>query len=621
MTAASVSLGDNSLDDHVDVEIASYVDPSNPKSFFLFAGAGSGKTRSLISALAYISDVHGEKMMQRGQRVGVITYTNAACDEIKSRRQFDPLIHVVTVHSFAWSLIGGFNRDIREWLRTNLAYDISELQAAEAKGRKNTKASDKRLVDIASKTKRLTRLDDIKKFTYSPTGDNRSRDALNHAEVIKITADFLTNKPTLQKILVNAFPILLIDESQDTNKHLVDALFAVQASFRQSFCLGLLGDMMQRIYNDGKEKLGEDLPIGWMTPTKQMNHRCPKRVVELINKIRINVDKQVQRPRSDSVEGIVRFYIFPSDTANKNAVEQAVAIKMADISGDKLWENANNIKCLTLEHRMAARRMGFSDLFVPLHGIESYRTGLLDGSLPIIAFYSSNVLPLVQAFANKDKFLIARIVREKSPLLTSLKLEQSTSPSGLLKQAQSAVESLMALWEGGALPTFKAILDNISQSGLFAIPDSLLSSLQPLQDAPPANAEDEDADPQSEVAIAISEFLAGSFSQLERYVEYVSGAARFDTHQGIKGREFPRVMVIMDDSEARGFLFNFDKLFGDVHADDKTAQATKRLLYVTCSRAEESLVLVGYSGNPEMVKANVVREGWFRPEEVQLEIS
>lgn len=35
----------------VDEEIYSCLDLDNPKSFFLFAGAGSGKTRSLVEAL------------------------------------------------------------------------------------------------------------------------------------------------------------------------------------------------------------------------------------------------------------------------------------------------------------------------------------------------------------------------------------------------------------------------------------------------------------------------------------------------------------------------------------------------------------------------------------------
>ena len=43
---------------------------------------------------------------------------------------------------------------------------------------------------------------------------------------------------------------------------------------------------------------------------------------------------------------------------------------------------------------------------------------------------------------------------------------------------------------------------------------------------------------------------------------YVSDNSSFGTHQGIKGLEFPRVMVILDDEESRGFLFSYEKLFG-----------------------------------------------------------
>ena len=42
------SLLDNHVDDHVDVEIQECLSSEPPKSFFMFAGAGSGKTRSLF---------------------------------------------------------------------------------------------------------------------------------------------------------------------------------------------------------------------------------------------------------------------------------------------------------------------------------------------------------------------------------------------------------------------------------------------------------------------------------------------------------------------------------------------------------------------------------------------
>lgn len=129
--------------------------------------------------------------------------------------------------------------------------------------RVGTKASATRISKIASKTKRLANLDSVKRFVYSPTGENRGRDSLNHSEVIQLTSHFLTSKPAMQSILVGRYPFLLIDESQDTNKNLIDALFAVQVAHKGRFALGLLGDMMQRIYSDGKDGLGQNLPGDW----------------------------------------------------------------------------------------------------------------------------------------------------------------------------------------------------------------------------------------------------------------------------------------------------------------------------------------------------------------------
>ena len=402
MTIAAAATEDD-IDAHVDGEIAACLDLKAPRSFFLFAGAGSGKTRSLVTALKHVQATSGEALKLKGQHVGVITFTNAASEEIKSRLAFDPTIDVSTIHSFAWSLINGLNRDIRELLRVDLAADIVKLRDEEAKGRQGTKASATRLRRIESKTRRLANLDTFKKFVYSPTGDNRGRDALSHAEVIELTSSFLLNKPVMQSILVGRYPILLIDESQDTNKNLIDALFAVQAAHKGRFTLGLLGDMMQRIYSDGKEGLGQSLPADWATPGKQMNHRCPRRVVTLINKVRSTGDKQVQKWRSDSIEGCVRIFILPSATTDKPAAEAAIANYMANASGDEKWREPTAVKSLTLEHRMAAGRMGFMEIFVPLYEVDSWTTSLLDGSLPVVRFFSEQVLPLIKAKQGKAR--------------------------------------------------------------------------------------------------------------------------------------------------------------------------------------------------------------------------
>lgn len=608
---------ENDIDDHVDAEIAGCLDLSAPKSFFLFAGAGSGKTRSLISALQHIQKTSSDRLRAKGQRIAVITYTNAASEEIKRRLLFDPLIDVRTIHSFAWSLIDGLNHDIREWLRVALVEDLATLRADEAKGRKGTKASATRLSSIESKTKRLHNLPDVKKFVYSPTGDNRGRDSLNHSEVLQLTAAFLNQKPAMQSILAGRYPVLLIDESQDTNKHLIDALFAVQSAQGKRFTLGLLGDMMQRIYNDGKDGLEKGLPEGWATPTKKLNHRCPKRVVSLINKVRSAVDKQHQEPRADAIDGLVRLYIVPGDEPKKGAAEVAIAAHMAKVSADPQWSVPAEVKTLTLEHRMAATRMGFLEIFSPLYDFKGWSTSFLDGSLPATRFFSEEVLPLIEAKKAGDRFAVARLMKALSPLMTAAALKQAADKQQHLASVNAAIEQLMALWTDNADPSLLQVLRKVANSNLFEIPDALRANAsEAMKVAVPEGNDDEPLDRQSERALAIEAFLTAPFSQVRPLAQYLRGDAPFDTHQGVKGLEFDRVMVIMDDIDAKGFLFKYEDLFGGKAAGDKTMEGTKRLFYVTCSRARESLALVAYTNDPQRIRSYVLNEGWFNADEI-----
>ena len=102
---------------------------------------------------------------------------------------------------------------------------------------------------------------------------------------------------------------------------------------------------------------------------------------------------------------------------------------------------------------------------------------------------------------------------------------------------------------------------------------------------------------------------------------------RFDTHQGVKGLEFDRVLVIIDDSEAKGFMFSYDKLFGvkdlsdtdkknRIEGKDTSVERTQRLFYVTCTRAKNSLAVVMYTDNPQGVKNESISKGWFDEQEI-----
>jgi len=601
-----------------------------PKSFFLFAGAGSGKTRAVVEAMKLFREQHGQEFRLSGRKVAVITYTNAACDEIRHRIDYDSIFSVSTIHSFAWELIRSYHDDILEWLDNNLALEISAIEVKQEKGRAGTKAAADRVVQLEKKNERRARLNTIKHFTYNPNGENIGKNSLNHAEVISIATAFLADKPLMQRILIRKYPILLIDEIQDTQKDLVDAFFSVQSAHSEEFCLALFGDSMQRIYSDGKTGIAEAVPHEWAKPAITVNHRCPKRIVRLINAIRAEADGQTQEAREDASEGFVRlFLVQDGETNDKSAVESGIARRMAEITSDNQWFGENQeVKTLTLEHHMAARRGGFSVFFEPLYQVPKFKTGLLDGTLSGIPFFSQQVLPLVMALQSADSFAVARIVK-KSPLVSTDTLKTSTSPLEEIRGADDAVKSLFTLWDDDNDPPLIDALKAVVATGLLAIPDVFAPIVSRTDSAEDESDADDSAEPSAnDPSIdAWDKALAAPFSQLKSYVQYISDESPFGTHQGIKGLEFPRVMVILDDNEARGFMFSYDKLFGakeptstdqrNVEEGKETAvDRTRRLFYVTCSRAKSSLAVVVYTVEKEKIATHLKNGGWFEDDEI-----
>lgn len=610
--------------------MANCLNLDSPKSFFLFAGAGSGKTRALVEAMKMFREKYGQEFHPTARKVAVITYTNAACDEIKHRIDYDSIFVVSTIHSFAWELIHSYHKDIREWLSRNLKMEIDVLEEKQRKGR-GGKASEDRASQIESKQKRIDRLDTINYFTYNPNGENTGKNSLNHSEVIGIAADFLNNKPLMQKLLVRKYPVLLIDESQDTQKDLIDAFFAVQSRHSKEFSLSLFGDTMQRIYSDGKVGLREAVPDEWEKPAITINYRCPKHIVKLINMIRSCADGHIQEPREDAPDGFVRlFLVEDNEGIVKSDVEARVAEKMAEITSDDQWSGENQeVKTLTLEHNMAARRGGFNDFFEPLYNVQKFKTGLLDGTLGGIPFFSQQVLPLVESLKTENRFAVAQLVKRYSPLVSADSLKASKSSLEEIRKADAAVQSLFSLWDGGSDPLLIDSLKEITGSGLFAIPEvfaPIVSRADSAEDESEPDNFTETSDSNPEID-AWDKALSAPFSQIESYVEYISDRSSFGTHQGIKGLQFPRVIVILDDNEARGFMFSYDKLFGaktltstDIKNEEEGKETqidrTRRLFYVTCSRTQSSLAVVVYTKERRKIMDRLQYLKWFDDGEI-----
>ena len=308
---------------------------------------------------------------------------------------------------------------------------------------------------------------------HNPNGNITGKDSLNHAEVIKIAASFLITKTTMKDIVASQYPVILIDESQDTNRHLVDAIFSLSETHRGKVSIGFIGDTMQRIYADGKERLGEVLDDYWKTPTKKMNHRSSKRVIKLINKVREGADDKVQLPRTDAVDGNVRLFISER-SVDKRTVERALLEKMKDVTGNDLWRNENEVKCLALEHHMAARRLGFNLLFDPLRAESKYATSLTDGTLPFLRFYSDLILELVEAHKGGDEFTVTSIVRKNCNKLSHKHLLSQRDQIKVLSEVEMEINALLSLWDNEKDPSFMEILNKVHEHDLFPIPEDLV---------------------------------------------------------------------------------------------------------------------------------------------------
>jgi DNA helicase II / ATP-dependent DNA helicase PcrA len=246
-------------------------------------------------------------------------------------------------------------------------------------------------------------------------------------------------------------------------------------------------------------------------------------------------------------------------------------------------------------------------------------------------------LTLRAAVVRKDDFAVAALVRKVSPLVSRSALKATANGNQIshVAAAQRAVDALMELWSNGRQPALMEVLKSVGVSRLFEIPESLQAiaarseaeqATAPLDSTTPV-VRDADGDP---VLDGWDKALRAPFSQIEPYAAYVSGKAPFGTHQGIKGLEFPRVLVVMDDETQRGFLFSYEKLFGakpksktdlehEEEGTDSSLDRTRRLLYVTSSRAEKSLALVAYTGDPQKVRAHVLKERWFEESEVVMQ--
>jgi len=615
-------------DTEADRQLRGCLDQQPLTSFVMVAGAGSGKTTSLVKALDHLAGSKGAELRRRSQKIACITYTEVAVGEISSDVGNASLFHVSTIHSFLWTVVRPFHSDLRDWVDGRISEKIAKAEEHLAKPRTRPNTRVELAADIERYRAQQAAVGGIARFSYG-TGSDYRNGILGHDDVLKAGPWLIANRPLLRSLIARRFPFVFVDESQDTDPSFIEALKQISETVGGGFCLGFFGDPMQKIYATGA---GPITPAaGWNEITKPENFRCPAAVLSVINRVRADDDGlQQTRGRIEiidgaptPVQGTARLFVLPAD-ARRSERLALVRSWLSEANADPLWNSAlpeGDVRVLILVHRMAAHRLGFADLFAALNdnGADGLKDGLKDGTAWVLRPLLTYLLPLVLATRAEADFEVISALRLNCPLL-SIERVAGQDVAALLNRIRNNVSRLCAMFSDGSTSSLRDVLSFVHHEQLGVLDDRFMRF---LVRAAGADIEEETTGEEQ----AVSAFLDCPATQCWGYRTYIEEESPYATQHGIKGAEFQRVLVVLDDEEADYNLFSYGKYFGITPLSDKDREneaagtdsvldRTRRLFYVCCSRAVKDLAVVLFVPNVSDVLATVVARGLFDPQNV-----
>jgi DNA helicase-2/ATP-dependent DNA helicase PcrA len=307
-------------------------------------------------------------------------------------------------------------------------------------------------------------------------------------------------------------------------------------------------------------------------------------------------------------------------------------------TGDNRWRlgdgDQEQVKLLVIVHQMAAKRLGFGELYSALNSKAptAFKDGFLDGSAWPLSPCVKFLIPIAIAHTEGRQLEVMRLIREYSPLLEKDTLA-GANVAERLKALRELVTSIAEGIAGNSNVTIGDLLKQVYAAGLLILDPRLASYLDPeaAPPAPPAEGEkndDDQEDDESDKEIAsMDAFLACPATQLLAYQTYISERSPFWTQQGIKGAEFDRVLVVLDDAESTHSQFSYEKYLGlkkpsetdikRINAGEETSvDRTRRLFYVCCTRALKDLAVVLFTADPERAEIHIRKLGLFESESI-----
>ncbi len=530
---------------------------SQSKSFILEAGAGAGKTESLCRTLKHLIKIQGRELLRKNQKIACITYTNVAKDEIRDRTDNNPVILSETIHSFCWSLIKNFQSDL-----SALVPSINEKWAERVR---NAGGIQDRTIN----------------YDLGYPSIEEHEVLLYHDDVIWLIVKLIEERK-FRAMLTSRYPILFIDEYQDTDKGFADALKQYFIETGEGPLIGLFGDHWQKIYGTGCGEIRHD---NLETIGVKANFRSEKKIVECLNRIRKELPQEVCDPNS---EGSVVVYqtnnwIGQRQTSShwKDDLPSEVAHDYLEIVKEQLSVNGWDLKperskILMLTHNVLANEQGYRDLADVFSRNEQY----IKKEDDYISFFADVLEPICDAYEKKNYGEMFSILGSKAVIRThSDKLKWVEDMDALLKLRKTGTI--------GQIIEHLKITKRPRISEKIEIKESKIGSIL-------SNPNTEISEDDNKLVERLRKLKNVSYTEVITLVQFIEDKTPFSTKHGVKGAEFENVVVVF----GRGWnQYNFGQMLewmkdGIPPGKQDTFERNRNLFYVVCSRPKKRLALL-----------------------------
>lgn len=529
------------------------------RSFKLEAGAGAGKTYSLINVLKHLIERHGNELARSGQRVACITFTNVAKDEILKRVDRHPAIQCETIHGFCWSLISPYQSYLRAALQTLGPWTEPERQ--------------EQLELVGGITNQTI------KYDLGFRSVSESVVTLHHNDILPLTVNLLEFRK-FRLLLKAKYPFILIDEYQDTDRDLVEALAKHFFGKRESPLIGFFGDHWQQIYD---EMCGEIIHANIEPIGKAANFRSASKIVECLNRLRPTLTQEIH----ETVEGDVQIFHTNEwrgerrtgahyggdllDDESENALNRV--IESLRSSG---WTfSPKTTKILMLTHRALGGRQGYKSL----PDVFQDNNAFARKDQAHIEFFADRIEPACRAF----------VERRYGHMFDALGLaDNHLKGKSDKKKWTETMGRLIELRENGNVHDVVSFLRQSEMIALSEGVERLETNLERYVEAPGVDIPRSLAELKKLHSVSYKEIIALS--------HYLDGHSPFETKHGVKGAEFEDVLVVI----GRGWnKYNFGQMLENFPNADRLIEnelrrfrVNRNLFYVACSRPRKRLALL-----------------------------